>query len=65
MAFESGVPEDWRSVVIITLYKGKGDRMEYSNYRCICLLSMVQKIYIGILVDDRVHKVNEGLINDE
>ena len=30
MAFESGVrPEDWRSAVIISLYKGKGeDRMQ-------------------------------------
>ena len=27
MAFESGVvPEDWRSVVIVPLYKGKGER---------------------------------------
>ena len=29
MAFESGVvPEDWRSVVIVPLYKGKGERTE-------------------------------------
>ena len=27
MAFESGVvPEDWRSAVIVPLYKGKGER---------------------------------------
>ena len=34
MAFKSGVvPEDWRSAVIIPLYKGKGERTECSNYR--------------------------------
>ena len=35
MAFESGVvSEDWRSAVIIPLYKGKGERTECSNYNC-------------------------------
>ena len=29
MAFKNGgVPEDWRSAVIIPLYKGKGERTE-------------------------------------
>ena len=29
MAFESGVvPEDWRSDMIVPLYKGKGERTE-------------------------------------
>ena len=33
MAFESVVvPEDWRSAVIVPLYKGKGERTECSNY---------------------------------
>ena len=57
MAFESGVVlEDGRSVVIIHLYKGKGERTECSNYRGISLLYMVGKIYSGILVD-RVRKL--------
>ena len=57
MAFESGVvPEDWRSAVIIPLYKGKGERTEWRNYRGIILLSVIGKIYAGILVD-RVCKV--------
>ena len=52
MAFESGVaPEDWRSAVIIPLYKGKGERTEYKNYRGISLLSVVGKIYAGILIE--------------
>ena len=28
MGFESGVPEDWRSAVIVQLYKSKGKRTE-------------------------------------
>ena len=45
MAFESGcVSKDWRSAMIVPLYKGK-------NHRGISLLSMVGKIYTGILVD--------------
>ena len=31
-AFESSVvPEDWRSAVIVPLYKGKGERAERNN----------------------------------
>ena len=52
IAFESGVvPEAWRSAMIIPLYKGKGGRTECNNYRGISLLSVVGKIYAGILVD--------------
>ena len=34
MALKSGVePEDWKSAVIVPLYKGKGERSECKNYR--------------------------------
>ena len=40
MGFESGVaPEDWKSAVIVPLYKGKGERIECKNNRGISLLS--------------------------
>ena len=59
IACESGVvSEDWRSAVIIPLYKGKGERTQCS------LLSVIGKIYAGIL-EDRVRKVTEGLIDEE
>ena len=65
MAFEiSVVPEDWRSAAIVPLYKSKGERTKYINYRSISLLRVVGKIYAGILVD-RVSKVTEGLIDDK
>ena len=45
MAFESGgVLEDWRYAVIVPLYKGKGETIECSNYRGVCLLIVVGKI---------------------
>ena len=52
MAFESGiVPEKWRSAVIVSLNRSKGERNECKNYRGISLLNVVGKIYAGILID--------------
>ena len=42
---------DWRSALIVPLYKGKGERTECNNYGGNSLLNMVGKIYAGILVD--------------
>ena len=65
MGFENGiVPEDWRSAVVVPLYKSKGERNECNNYRGISLLSMVGKIYAGILIN-RVCRVTRGLIDGE
>lgn len=35
-----GVPEDWKNSAILAIYKGKGDKMEYSKYRGVRLLNM-------------------------
>ena len=52
MAFESGVlPEDWRSVVIVPVYKGIRERNEGKNYKGISLLRVIGKIYAEILID--------------
>ena len=65
MTFESGVvAEYWRSAVIVPLYKRKGEKTECKIFRGISLLSVVEKIYAGILVD-RVRRVTGGLIDDE
>ena len=62
MAFDSGVVvEDWRSAVIIPLYKGKGEWTECKIYS---LLSIVGKIYAGILVNG-VYILTGGFIDDE
>ena len=50
MAFESSVAaEDWRSTVIVPLYKGKGKRIECKNYRALSLLSVIRKNICGDL----------------
>ena len=55
----------WRCTVIVPLYKGKGEKTKWKNYRGISLLSVVEKnIYVVILVD-RVRRVTGGLIDDE
>ena len=57
MAFESGtVPWDWRSAVIIPLYKGKGEKTGCKNYRN--LLNVFEKIYGGIYIsiDGQPHR---------
>ena len=46
------------------MYKGKGERTVCINYRAVRLLSVVEKIYAGIIVG-RVRKVTKGLIEDE
>ena len=38
---ESGVvPEDWKSVCIVLVHKGKDDRRDWANYRGISVLSI-------------------------
>ena len=52
--------EDWRSVLIVPLYKSKGERTECKNYRGISLFSVFEQIYAGILVD-RVGRMTEDI----
>ena len=61
---EGKVPKDWRRAIIVPLYKGKGGKGSCRNYRGISLLSIVGKIYAGILIE-RVRRVTEGLIGEE
>ena len=42
MTIENGVvPDDWRSALIVPLYKGKGEGTECKSYRGISLLSVI------------------------
>ena len=47
----------------VPLYKGKGERTD-CNYIGVTLLNVGGKIYVGILID-KVHRLTEGLIDDE
>ena len=46
------------------LWKGIEEKTECKNYRRISLLSVVGKLYAGV-VADRVRRVSGGLIDDE
>ncbi len=55
---QSKVPEDWRKVIFVPLYKGKGNREECNNFRGICLLSVPGKIY-GSIFNERMMKITD------
>jgi len=38
------IPEDWKSSVVLPIYKGKGDPMECGSYRGIKLLQHAMKV---------------------
>ena len=54
---------DWRKAQIIPIFK-KGSRLECSNYRGISLLSVVGKVYAGVL-NDRVKLITAEKVMDE
>jgi len=41
---EGFIPEDWKSSVVVLIYKGKGDPMECGSYRRIKLLEHAMKV---------------------
>ncbi|CAK1580622.1 unnamed protein product, partial [Parnassius mnemosyne] len=43
------VPDDWRSAVIVPLYKGKGSHFDCGCYRAISLTSLASKVYSKVL----------------
>ena len=45
------VPADWKEVVIISLYKGKGPRTVCSNHRPISPLSVPGKVFAHVLLE--------------
>ena len=42
---EGSIPDDWKSSVVLPIYKGKGDPMECVSYRGIKLLKVIEKIF--------------------
>ena len=61
---EEKVPNDWMRAIIVTVYKGKGDRSECNNYRGISLLSIPGKVYGRVLIN-KVCSLIKGLIGKE
>merc|ERR1712002_703474 len=61
---EVRVPNDWVRAIIVSLYKGKGDRNDCKNYRGISLLSIPRKVY-GRIVIEGARVLAEEMIGDE
>jgi hypothetical protein len=57
-------PDEWRSAIVVPLFKGKGDKNECKNYIGINLLSTLGKVYGRVLIE-RVTEITEVLIRDE
>ena len=55
------VPVDWVIACLVSLYKGKGDVHECSNFRGISLLSVVGKVYGRVLIN-RIRDKTENVI---
>lgn len=58
------VPLDWKSAIIVPIYKGKGEKKECKNFRGISLLSIPGKVYGRILIE-RVVQRTERLMGEE
>ena len=41
---KGSIPEDWKSSVVLPIYKGKGDPMQCGSYRGIKLLEHAMKV---------------------
>jgi len=50
---EGCIPEDWKSSVVLSIYKGKGDPMECGSYRGIKLLEHAMKV-VERIFEDRI-----------
>jgi hypothetical protein len=50
--------EDWRSAIVVPLFKGLGDKKECKNYVGASLLGMPGKLYQRMLIE-RVSEITE------
>ena len=61
---EGSIPEDWRTGLIVPIWKGKGDAKDLVKYRGMALLSHVMDVLERIL-DGRIRKSVEMEIGEE
>ena len=51
---EGSIPEDWKSSVVLPIYKGKGDPMECGSYRGLKMLEHAMKV--GRIFEHRIRQ---------
>ena len=59
------MPDEWRSSVLVPLYKGKGNIKECENYRGIKLMSHFMKLRERVIDESLYETVGEGNKNKE
>jgi len=57
---EGCIPEDWKSSMVLPIYKGKGDPMECGSYRGIELLEHAMKVVERIFQ----HRIQQQIDTD-
>ena len=50
-AIRDGVPQSWNTILLLPLYKGKGDANVCSNYRGIALMQPLAKLYAKLVLN--------------
>ena len=58
---EGSIPEDWKSSVVLPIYKGKGDPMECGSYRGNKLLEHAMKVIERIFE----HRIRQQIVIDD
>ena len=58
------MPDEWRSSVLLPIFKGKGDVQECKNYRGIKLLSHIMKLWERVIEarlgeETQINKINK------
>ena len=56
---EGSIPEDWKSSVVLPIYKGKGDPMERGSYRGIKMLEHAMKVVERIFE----HRIRQQIVS--
>ena len=58
---EGSIPEDWKSSVVLPIYRGKGDPMECGSYRGMKLLEHAMKVVERIFE----HRIRQQIVIDD
>ena len=58
---EGSIPEDWKSSVVLPIYKGKGDPMECGSYRGMKMLEHAMKVVERIVE----HRIRQQIVIDD
>ena len=59
--WESEVPQDWRDVILVSLYK-KGSKSDCCNFMGISLLFIVGKLFLRIILNRLVCTIVNGIL---